>query len=131
MQLLWSRCAQFTCVAGTKVQILTLREHSAAVEQVRSVYLRCWYNSTNTDAVEQFKDQRSTETAAVESEMAALGSQFTCFSGTKVQILTQTAVLVQECERVKRVLDEKDNEIVNRGISSVEFSAFVPLKQVN
>jgi hypothetical protein len=40
-------------------------------------------------------------------------------------------VLVQECERVKRLLDEKDHEIVNRGISSVEFSAFVPVKQVN
>jgi hypothetical protein len=107
------------------------REHAAAVEQVLSVYLRCWYKSTNTDAAEQFKDQRSTETAAVESEKAALGCLFTCFTGTKFQILTQTAVLVQECERVKRLLDEKDNEIVNRGISSVEFSAFVPVKQVN
>ena len=59
------------------------REHAAAVEQVLSVYLRCWYKSTNTDAVEQFKDQRSTETAAVESEMAALGSQCTCFTVQK------------------------------------------------
>ena len=38
---------QFTCFAGTKVQILTLKALQAATP---AVYSLCWYKSTNTDA---------------------------------------------------------------------------------
>jgi hypothetical protein len=80
---------QFTCFPGTKVQILThqmtcstpysnvlysLPSRKACTSTSRrscrcSVYLLYWYKSTNTDA--------------------DAGAQFTCFTSTKVRILTQ------------------------------------------
>jgi hypothetical protein len=84
---------QFACFTGTKVQILTLRTansatiaglrgdaaHNAAASNRYSVYLLCWYKSTHTDAC---GGTRRTMLPPV------TGTQFTCFTGTKVQILT-------------------------------------------
>ena len=56
-----------------------------------------WHKSANADALEQFKDQRSREKAAVHCEMSAL---------------------VHECERVNRILAEKDREIAHVQVSA-------------
>ena len=65
---------------------------------MRSVYLHYWYNNTNTDTeggrVEGERDEeraRGRKVAAERDTVAAgtLFTQFTCVTGTKVQILTQ------------------------------------------
>ncbi len=56
-----------------------------------SVCLLYWYKSANTDAREPppLAYQQTLSLGQPKSiDMAALGSQFTCFTGTKVQILT-------------------------------------------
>jgi hypothetical protein len=47
-----ARDTQFTCFAGTKVQMLTqlLQVHRGKSIAVEIVYLLYWYKSTNTDA---------------------------------------------------------------------------------
>jgi hypothetical protein len=96
--------AQFTCFTGTRVQILTQLVRRARLrKRLRgsrcSVYLLYWYQSTNTDAavavarkqvlsllallVAKYKYRRSC------CGCAEAGAQFTCFTGTTVQILTQ------------------------------------------
>ena len=53
----------FTCLTGTKVQVLTPEELQAAGdERVQLLYLLYWYKSTNTDAREAAGCWRRTRT---------------------------------------------------------------------
>ena len=85
---------QFTCFTGTEVQILTLfscrgvclalpSPQASSCASTRSVYLLYWYSvyllywyrSTNADVTQAAPPQ---------------GTQFTCFTGTEVQMLTSS-----------------------------------------
>ena len=93
---------QFTCFTGTKVQILTqllaqLSRRSCCNLLFLS-YLLYWYKITNTDAATG---------AALSAKLLELhphtlrfttqGTRFTCFTGTKVQILTQLSHIHTHC----------------------------------
>ena len=110
--------AQFTCFTSAKVQILTQQpqpqERAAAALQALSLLallvqnslnllaywwlqLRCrhsvcllyWNISTSTDAATAAAAAAATAEVVSGSDAAATGTQFTCFTGIKVQILTQ------------------------------------------
>jgi hypothetical protein len=59
-----------------------------------SVYLLYWYKSTNTDAAARRRLPRTFNCG---------GTQFTCFTGTKVQILTQQALQALPAEYARRL----------------------------
>jgi hypothetical protein len=73
------------------VPILTKNTRLAA-----SVYLLYWYKSTNTDAegaaaasnARAIQDMSATYFTRSQWLAVATGTQFSCFTGTKVQILT-------------------------------------------
>ena len=77
--LYWYKSTQFTCFTGTKVQLLTLlRALLRALAQHAAhagVAEACW--GVCSVLVEHRRAQAS-----------ATGTQFTCFTGTKVQLLT-------------------------------------------
>ena len=86
----------FTCFTGTKVQILTLRTlrtlHTATSLLVQKyIYWRllCWYKNTNTDAAHL--RILHTATSSVYPNWPTAGTQFTCFTGKKLPILTLQA----------------------------------------
>jgi hypothetical protein len=77
-------CTRFTCFTGTPVQILTYYGGGAASARgstgdLYSVYLLYWYKSTNPDTEEE---------QLLLEDPKEICTQFTCFTGTKVQILT-------------------------------------------
>ena len=64
-----------------------------------SLYLLYWYKSTNTDVPD---DERAGFLCARAADDAhAAGTPFTCFAGTKVQILTQ---VLQESSLLRSTL---------------------------
>jgi hypothetical protein len=84
------RGTQFTCFTGTKVQVLTqvyiyiyiyiyIYGRGTRERERYSVYLLYWYKSTGADAYL--------------SRASGRGAQFSCFTGTKVQVLTLKALL--------------------------------------
>ena len=107
---------KFTCFTGTPVQILMLRtcrgggarvcvsHTSAELRRVCQIlYLRYWYNSTDTDADAAHPQRQrracmchiSRASACMPNTTAtrySVYTQFTCFTSTKVQILTPEAL---------------------------------------
>ncbi len=86
----------FTCFTGTKVQILTLRTlrilHTATsllVQKYKYWCLLCWYKNANTDAAHL--RILHTATSSVYPNWPTAGTQFTCFTGKKLPILTLQA----------------------------------------
>ncbi len=72
---------QFTCCAGTKVQILT--PHAASQTAVRALVPVCVYVPSLRDKV-----------LSLLALLVLTSTQVTCFTGTKVRILTLHAVCV-------------------------------------
>ena len=95
----------FTCFTGTTVRILTHEDSVFGSGDGgfgrRGQYSRCsvcllyWYKSTNTGAARRV-NILGVWTAVCDSAV----TQFTCFTGTKVQVLTQKAL--QNSRRVDR-----------------------------
>jgi hypothetical protein len=91
---------RFTGFSGAKVQILTLYGLALLGDYLRySRCLLCWYQSANTDAAtcrrvgqgEEFEvlvQATLSSGEPIEGVVVEAGAQFTCFTGTKVQMLT-------------------------------------------
>jgi len=77
------------------VDALALGLHTASPDRRCSLYSVYWYTSTNTDAARRslmgvawLPKPDDLDFEGNPLAVALLGSQFTCFTGTKVQILT-------------------------------------------
>jgi hypothetical protein len=75
----------FTCFTGTKVQILTQQARATGTPSSSSM----WPLSSPSE--NSSRESKSRTSAAL--GIAPFGPQFTCFTGTQVQILTQKAPL--------------------------------------
>jgi hypothetical protein len=80
---------QFTGFTGRKVQLLLTQKALLGCGRY-SFYLLYWYKSTNTDAEGDGRLQglRSGEVPRAIRSIRCRCTQFTCFTSTKVQILT-------------------------------------------
>jgi hypothetical protein len=103
---------EFTCFTSTKVHILTPEALRARQVQQRyrdgvgrrySVYWLYWYKSTTTDAEGDGRLQglRSREVPRASRSIRCRCTQFTCFTSTKVQILTPLRA-AKSCARAAR-----------------------------
>jgi hypothetical protein len=76
----------FTCFTGT-VYLLYLEFWNG--HEVYLLYWLYWYTSTNTDAAQTVLQQAAAGAGVPrEADGAGLTTHFTCFTSTKVQILT-------------------------------------------
>ena len=90
--------AQFTYFTSSKVQLLTQKALLGCGRY--SVYLLYWHKSTTTDAegAGRLQGLRSGEVPRASRSILCRCTQFTCFTSTKVQILTP--------EELRRVVHE-------------------------
>jgi hypothetical protein len=96
----------FTCFTGTKVQILTMRQGALLAPGTHSLYLLYWCKRAHTDADGAADRVLPAAQDAFQSGCARLfardahaqtrdkGSQITCFTGTKVQILKRIYIYI-------------------------------------
>jgi hypothetical protein len=95
------RCLSLTLSLAIYIYIYAYIQQSA----LYSFYLIYWYKSTNTDAEGgAWQNIEFNFKFLVDASMAA-GTQFTCFTSTTVQILTQTLTQISgRCEHGSRYL---------------------------
>ncbi len=92
---------QFTCFTGTNVRAVLVQNTDADAwlkgprsmpdSRGKKILMLYWYKRTNTDADAWLKGPRSkpAKPAKNQDASALIGTHFTCFTGTKVQILLQ------------------------------------------
>ncbi len=92
---------QFTCFTSTKVQILTAEELLAQVQRTRATSRTASRTESVLTLLALLVSVYFCCTLAQRTgEPRRIGTHFTCFTSTKVQILAPEALLVQASTRV-------------------------------